>query len=395
MRYSAVSEAYWKEKSGEAIPVKEPITVKFLHRGYRRGRPADGLLRLFPKMIPHWGKCHFVFDLDCRDYDWLVVYHDLPKGRGGINEERLDCPREKTLLVTGEPSSITVFGRDYLSQFGHILTFQESWAVPHPRVIFHHPGLIWHYGLNFTGRGHISWDEMAATPPGEKKKLISTVCSARRGHITLHSKRVAFTQRLVRDLPEMDVFGQGVNPIDDKAQALDDYKYHITIENHVHPHHLTEKLPDAFLGYTLPFYHGAPNAGDYFPKQSFIAIDINDYERTRDIINYHLKNNEYEDRLPYIIEARRRVLEEQSLFAILSRVICRRDNGAGPATQPEVICNRRALRMKKPLVGLRNIAEKGVIKTYHLINQHGWRTAQSQPVKKVFRLPFKLRSRRV
>ena len=43
-------------------------------------------------------------------------------------------------------------------------------------------------------------------------------------------------------------------------------------------------LPDAFLGYTLPFYHGCPNANEYFPPESFIPIDINDLDRTADII---------------------------------------------------------------------------------------------------------------
>jgi len=41
--------------------------------------------------------------------------------------------------------------------------------------------------------------------------------------------------------------------MNDKAAALDPYQYHIAIENHVFTHHMTEKLPDAFLGYTLPF----------------------------------------------------------------------------------------------------------------------------------------------
>lgn len=85
--------------------------------------------------------------------------------------------------------------------------------------------------------------------------------------------------------------------MNDKAEALDPCRYHIAVENHVYNHHLTKKLPDAFLGCTLPFYHGALNAADYFPKESFIPIDINDYARARVIIQSHLANNEYADRL--------------------------------------------------------------------------------------------------
>ncbi|MEZ6050382.1 MAG: hypothetical protein R3C02_03185 [Planctomycetaceae bacterium] len=45
---------------------------------------------------------------------------------------------------------------------------------------------------------------------------------------------------------------------------VSDYRYHVAVENHIAEHHWTEKLADAFLGATLPFYFGCPNASDYF-----------------------------------------------------------------------------------------------------------------------------------
>lgn len=341
--------------------------VKFLHRGLERGGSIAGFLRQFPGCVPLWKNCRFEFDVDCREYDWLVVYHDLPKDSGLFTEEKLCCPRERTLLITGEPSTVTVFCSDYLRQFGHILTFQEPWAIKHPHCIFHHPGLVWHYGLPFGDGEFITYDQIVATPPPAKSRLISTVCSQRTGNITLHSTRVNFTRKLKKELPELDIFGHGVNPMDDKAEALDPYKYHIAVENHVYPHHLTEKLPDAFLGYTLPFYHGAPNAADYFPKESFIHIDINDITRSRDIIHSHIANNEYEDRLPYIVEARRRVLEEQNLFAIVNRQITEKEKEIGETTYGGVIRNRSTLRIKNPVAGIRSLFQKSMIKIYHRV----------------------------
>ncbi len=341
------------------------FTVKFMHRGLGRGKSYAKFLRQFPGSFPQWGDCLFDFDLDCKEYDWLVVYHDLPPSDYFFTEEKLACPRERTMLITGEPSTITVFGKDYLKQFGYILTFQEAWAMKHPNVIFHHPGLMWHYGLPFENDEFITLDEIAATPPPEKTRMLSTVCSQRTGNITLHSTRVDFTWRLKEELPEMDIFGHGVNPMNDKAEALDPYRYHIAVENHVYDHHLTEKLPDAFLGYTLPFYHGAPNASEYFPKESFISIDINDYDRARDIIKSHLANDEYQDRLPYIIEARRRVLEDQNLFAILSSKIAEKDAEITTTTMGKVIRNRSTMRIKNPLAGLRSLSQKVMTKVYH------------------------------
>ena len=67
---------------------------------------------------------------------------------------------------------------------------------------------------------------------------------------------------------------------------------------------------DIYIGYAAPFYYGCPNAADYYPPESFISIDINDVQRSCDIIRWTIANNEYQDCLPYVIEARRRVLEK-------------------------------------------------------------------------------------
>lgn len=349
-------------------PVDQPeITVKFMHRALRRGVSPKHFLRLFPGETPIWGSCRFEFDPDCQEYDWLVVYHDLPKSEHFFTVEHLRCPKEKTLLITGEPSSITVYGTDYLSQFGYILTFQEPWAMKHPHCIFHHPGLYWHYGHPFDGKNYLNYNQIKTTPPPVKTKTISTVCSQRTGRVTLHSTRVDFTWKLKAELEELDIFGHGVNPMNDKAEALDSYKYHIAVENHVCPHHLTEKLPDAFLGYTLPFYHGAPNASDYFPKDSFIPININDYERSREIILSHIANNEYEDRLPYIREARRIVLEEQNLFAILNSQIVKKEKEISTKTEGKTIRNRSTMRIQNPMAGIRSLFQKAITKIYHRI----------------------------
>ncbi len=342
------------------------LTVKFMHRGLERGNSAAGLLRQFPGCFPQWRDCLFTFDVDCRDYDWLVVYQDLPDSGSRFTEERLQCPKEQSILITGEPSSITVFGTDYIRQFGCVLTFQEPWAMRHPNVVFRHPGLIWYYGLPFGSNGmFLTWDQLASASPPAKTRSISTVCSQRRGEATLHSARVDFTAALQSDLDELDVYGHGVLPMDDKAEAIDPYRFHIAIENHVCRHHLTEKLPDAFLGYALPFYHGAPNAQDYFPRESFIPIDIGDYARSLEIIRHHLANNEYEDRLPFITEARRRVLEEENIFAILQRLIDTQNSTGITRTQGRIIRNRRTMRIKNPLAGIRSLAEKGATMAYH------------------------------
>ena len=344
----------------------KPIKVKFMAKGLPRNtQDYSRYSRQLPGKNSQWGKCYFVFDSNAREYDWLVVYHDLPRELS-TSIEKLQCPQEKTILVTGEPSSITVYGSYYLSQFGFVITSQEPWVIKHPNAIFTQPGLIWYYGAPNNGGRMLTYEDLQQIPPIPKTKTISTVCSIRQGRLTLHHRRYNFTAQLKKHISELDIYGHGVKPINDKAEALDSYQHHIAIENHVYPHHLTEKLPDAFLGYTLPFYHGCPNAVDYFPPESFIPIDIDNFDRTVEIIRSTLANNEYPDRLPYIIEARRRVLEEHNLFAVLEREITKRDELIKGGSLGGRIMDRQTLKFKKPLYGLQREFEKIFTKIKHI-----------------------------
>ncbi len=334
---------------------KSLIRVKILSKV-----PEQEWLRQLPDSRPAWGNCQFIFDRDATDYDWLIVYNDLPSSAGerfSDSEEQLACPRQHSILVTTEPSSIKSYGRGFTAQFGYILTSQEAWALPHPGRIYSQAALHWFYGL---GTQHkVAFNTMLAARPPHKSKTISTVCSSKKQRHTLHNKRYQFTQNLKQLLPELEIYGHGVRAMDDKAESLDDYQYHIAIENHVGLHHWTEKLSDAFLGFTLPFYYGCPNAADYFPEESYIPIDIDDLHGSYDIIKETIDNNEYEKRLPHIIEARRRVLEQYNIFAVLTREINRlHDPDLARDDPAAVILSRRALRKRHPSIGLKDAFEK-------------------------------------
>ena len=332
------------------------IRVKVLTRD-----PPHILRRQFPDAQARWGRCRYLFDRASRDYDWLVVYDDLPPRAGerrSLGAEPLACPPCNTLLVTTEPSSIKAYGSDYVRQFGCVLTSQEPWALPHGDRIYSQPALRWFYGV---GQDHLlGFDALANRPPPEKTADISMVWSGKQEWYTCHRLRHRFMQAARDELDALTVYGRGVRPLDDKAEALDAYRYHIAIENHIAPHHWTEKLADAFLGYALPFYFGCPNLEAYFPAQSFIRIDIHDIPAALRTIREAVAGDLYRERLPYIMEARRRILEEYNFAAVVSREIERRHADpqrtcpGGAAT----LYSRHALRRRRPLAALRQVYEK-------------------------------------
>lgn len=317
-----------------------PIRVKFLSKAASLN-PTAFLPRYLPNGERQLGGIEWIFQQDCSKYDWLVVYDDLPLATGGGNsqwEEKLACPRENTLFITAEPSTIKVYGKAFLAQFGHVLTSQESWAIPHPNPIFAQCGLLWFYGK--------SHQQASADFPTQKSLNFSTVCSSKQQSHTLHSLRHEFTRRLKNEIPELEVFGHGHRFVQSKVEALDPFRYHLAIENHYATHHWTEKLADTFLGGCLPFYFGCPNVVDYFPEESLIPLDIRDFGESLEIIQKTMRDNAYGKRLSAIREARRLVLEEYALFPMLSHLIPGLHQSPKKPLAKETILSRHAWRKK-------------------------------------------------
>jgi hypothetical protein len=343
------------------------LRIKLLGK-YKPGHDGEGWPRFFPARRPEWGNCSFVFDRDCRDYDWLVVYDDLPSLAGERHPlwiEELACPPEHTLLILTEPSVVKTYGRAYLNQFRWILSTHEIWATgPHQGRIFEQPALYWFYAST-SPRG--DYDTLVRHVPLDKTADLSTVCSSKRHGHTLHSKRYDFTQQLKARLPGMEIYGHGVRPLVDKADALDPYRYHLAIENHYGPHHWTEKLSDAFLGACMPIYYGCPNAEEYFPAESFLRINLDDVDAAAETIQRAIRDRVWEKNLDSILESRRRVLEQYGTIATVVRLVNERHN-AGHA-RPGPPCQIRSRRQihRHLLSGMSYIMEKLYVRCRHLL----------------------------
>lgn len=291
-----------------------------------------------PGNKPQWGNCQFTSLPTLRDYDWYVAVDDVPRLQPG-HKEVLACPRENTMLVTAEPSSVTRYGRNFAAQFATLLTNQEDWVLPHPHAIRSQTGNVWFYEKSF--------DELKKNSAIKKTLMISTVCSSKQQAHTMHAQRYAFTQKLKQMISELDIFGHGVRFVEKKSEALDPYKFHLVVENHIAPHLWTEKLADTFLAFAVPIYCGCPNILEYFPEDSIVRIDITDFDGSLNTIKRLLSTEgEYERRFEAVKEARRRVMYEYNLPAMLDRII-----SAAPPAQKQaggVIYSRQLMRARHP-----------------------------------------------
>jgi hypothetical protein len=75
---------------------------------------------------------------------------------------------------------------------------------------------------------------------------------------------------------QIDVFGRGYKPIENKLEALKDYQFQIVVENEVSDYWFTEKICDCFATGTIPVYFGCRSIGDFFNPSGIIHFETLD-----------------------------------------------------------------------------------------------------------------------
>lgn len=299
---------------------ERPAVVRFSSQSTL---PVSFLLRQFPKHEPRWGPFSFRIGQNIPEPDFWVVYDDLSA------PEFARCDPRRTVLFIAEPSSVRAYSPGFLKQFGLVVAAQQG--LEHANVLHSQPGLPWMVGWRFPDDPAVSpqsanpspkdWDFFSGTGLPAKTRDLSLITSAKR--ITEgHARRFDFAMSLKQHFGDrLDLFGAGLNPIEDKWDALAPYRYTVSIENSCFPHYWTEKLSDPLLTGTLPFYFGCPNLDVYFPERTVIRFDLNDVPGSIATIERALLEDVYSSSLSILKDARRLILQEYQLFALIARVL--------------------------------------------------------------------------
>jgi Glycosyltransferase family 10 (fucosyltransferase) C-term len=264
------------------------------------------------------GGIRFVFDSACTDYDVLVAFNGVP-------EHFADrVKRSRAIFVAGEPTSIKRYDRRFLAQFGTILTTDRE--TRHPNRIASHGGIPWQIGIpmKHAGTSRKCLDYRALERLTNKRtKLLSVICSTKT--ITPAQRlRIPFVQALKSHFGErLDVFGRGFHEIDDKVEGLVDYRFHVALENSDAPDYWSEKIADPFIAGAFPFYWGCRNLEEYFPENSFMRIDLHNPGSAIAAIEAAIAADCDRAARPALAEAKRMVLTEHNLFALVGRILPR------------------------------------------------------------------------
>lgn len=276
------------------------------------GKP---FMRQLPSIMPIWDNCEFFINEDIPECDFWVVYGGLEK------EESVLVPKENTIFITNEPPSVKKYHKNFINQFESIITCHE---IKHKNVIHTQQSLPWWIGHKIgtsTETYSKTYDELKSIKKTYKTKTISLIAS-NKTFTKGHKKRYKFLKILEKTLgKEIDIYGIGFNPINDKWDAIAPYKYHIVIENSSYNDYFTEKLSDSFLGLSYPIYYGCPNIYDYFSKDSLSLININKPDEAVKIIRQIIENNQYEKSLKDLEISKDLILDKYQLFPALCNYV--------------------------------------------------------------------------
>lgn len=273
------------------------------------------LARQTPNNSGIWGDCQFFINDDTQECDYWFVFDDL------LKEESVICNPKNTVIITLEfPAIRPDINLKFLNQFDTIFTYSRN--IDHPKVINTFAPFPTMIGVNNTNGNTVmtaykNYDELSKPLSINKVKLISVI-SSNKAFTEGHRKRLRFVQALQEHFGKnIDIFGRGIKDFEDKWDVIAPYKYHIAIENSSCYNGMSEKLYDSFIGESLPFYYGCPNVSDYFPRESFIKIDIDDIERSIKIIESSITIRAYESSTSYIRQSKNLVLKNYNIFKLM------------------------------------------------------------------------------
>lgn len=288
-----------------------PISVNLLYKWREQS-----WLRQTPGGRGDWGNHRFVTNQDGGRSDWVVVYEDLDVPRP------VTCRQGNLVLVTGEPPSISRYGKAFVEQFDLIVTPHDD--LPHSRVLRSQIPLPWHVGLSggeaWPGAGPIDYDFLDSVTGMEKAFAVSAVVSDKT-FTEGHRARVEFLTKLQSLMGDtLHLYGRGYCEIPDKWAAISPYKFHLCLENFQCDGYWTEKLSDAYLGWSIPIYYGCRKVREMFDPYSLCEIDIHDPEGSHRKIVEFMERHRHVDVAALLGRQRAAILHGHNMFNRLAEV---------------------------------------------------------------------------
>ena len=289
------------DSSNSSKPIRVKLLCHFADSGYIRN--------LWNKMSQGnytWNNIQIVLD---NDPDYFVVINAPPQ-----NE---NPDPAKTIVFRMEP---------YMDTKNKGLW--GAYANPDPKKFFRVCSHDNDYNNNEWWLSK-TYSELQTFEIKKTEDVLSTVLSAKYsdpGHI----KRIDFVKFMEKKGMPVHVYGddkwgykdfKGSLPSHEKDTAMFPYKYVFNCENNSIKNYYTEKLIDGILAECLVFYSGCYNVRDFIDEKAFVYLELSNFEEDYKKVKAAIESNLWEERLPYIKKAKKKIMEYLQFYPRLERII--------------------------------------------------------------------------
>jgi GR25 family glycosyltransferase involved in LPS biosynthesis len=138
-------------------------------------------------------------------------------------------------------------------------------------------------------------------------------------------KKVDFIKFLEKKGVNIHIYGGNKflwkNYKEENISKIFNYKYVFNVENSIQKNYCTERLIDGILSECLVFYSGCYNIKEYIDPRAYVYLELSNFEEDLKIIEKALKENWWEQKLPFIKEAKIKILNELQFFPRLEKII--------------------------------------------------------------------------
>lgn len=259
------------------------------------------------------------------EWDMVIVFEAI------IAPKTIKCKKGGLVFIGGEPPMVSVYTTSFLNQFDIIFTAHPK-IKNFKNIIRQQYFNDWHFGFDYSNKKHKhTFEEIVEMKIPNKTKNISIITSSL-AVIPFHLKRLDFITKIKQTFGnEIDYYGRGFNFVNDKADAILPYRFHICIENTSINDLWTEKFADPLLGYSIPIYIGCANMDEYFPKDSFYYLNINDIDGAVTLLNKILAEPVkcYNEKLGELLQARNLLVNNYNIYPTLVNLYLSQESNFG------------------------------------------------------------------
>ncbi|HMJ69153.1 MAG TPA: glycosyltransferase family 10 [Cyclobacteriaceae bacterium] len=240
-------------------------------------------------------------------------------------------PEKNWLLHIEPPAYIQKSGLDSpeaLKKFGRVYTSHPALIAMGGKFIASPPYVQWHIATGaYAGDKKPTHDyDFLASAEMPKKEIGLVAINSNMSQLSGHKLRADFITRVLESGVDIAMYG-GSNwskykqykgrAAEGKWEVYSPAKYVLVIENEVSDLYWSEKFTDAVLCYCTPIYYGSRKIGDYFPKGSYVALDINRDDAV-DQLNEILRSDFFEKNIEHLTAARNLILTKHNMFNMIS-----------------------------------------------------------------------------